>query len=31
MEPDADGSVTILIQKGKPAHTANWLPARRQL
>ena len=23
----ADGSLTILIQKDKPADTANWLPA----
>jgi hypothetical protein len=27
LKPDADGSLTILIQKDKPADTANWLPA----
>jgi hypothetical protein len=27
MKPHADGSMTILLQKGKPADTANWLPA----
>jgi hypothetical protein len=24
---DADGSLTILIQKDRPADTSNWLPA----
>lgn len=27
LKQDADGSLTILIQKNKPADTANWLPA----
>ncbi|WP_194966983.1 DUF1254 domain-containing protein [Sinorhizobium meliloti] len=27
LKKDADGSLTILIQKNKPADTANWLPA----
>ncbi|MDX0570777.1 DUF1214 domain-containing protein [Sinorhizobium medicae] len=27
LNKDADGSLTILIQKNKPADTANWLPA----
>ena len=28
LRPDADGSLIILIQKDKPADTANWLPRR---
>jgi hypothetical protein len=27
LKPEANGSLTILIQKDKPADTANWLPA----
>jgi hypothetical protein len=27
LKPDADGSLTILIQKDRPADTSNWLPA----
>lgn len=27
LKKEADGSLTILIQKDKPADTANWLPA----
>ncbi|ACS59359.1 protein of unknown function DUF1214 (plasmid) [Rhizobium leguminosarum bv. trifolii WSM1325] len=27
LKPEADGSLTILIQNEKPAETANWLPA----
>ncbi|MDD2058494.1 DUF1214 domain-containing protein [Pseudomonas sp. GD03860] len=27
LKPDADGSLTLLIQKERPADTANWLPA----
>ena len=27
LKKDADGSLTIIIQKDKPADTANWLPA----
>jgi hypothetical protein len=27
LKKDADGSLTILIQKDKPADTSNWLPA----
>ena len=27
LKPDADGSLTLLIQKDQPADTSNWLPA----
>jgi hypothetical protein len=27
LKMDADGSLTIVIQKNKPADTSNWLPA----
>jgi hypothetical protein len=27
LKKNADGSLTILIQKDRPADTANWLPA----
>ena len=27
LKKNADGSLDILIQKDKPAHTSNWLPA----
>ena len=27
LKPDADGSLTLLIQKDQPANTSNWLPA----
>jgi hypothetical protein len=27
LKPDADGSLTILIQKDRPADMSNWLPA----
>ncbi|MCY1187641.1 hypothetical protein D9M73_286440 [compost metagenome] len=27
LKADADGSVTLLIQKERPADTSNWLPA----
>jgi hypothetical protein len=27
LKPDADGSLTILIQKDEPVDTSNWLPA----
>ncbi|WP_218196435.1 MULTISPECIES: DUF1254 domain-containing protein [unclassified Pseudomonas] len=27
LKPDTDGSLTLLIQQGRPSETANWLPA----